>query len=101
MASGSPLIRPAYSEREIAESIVETCRRAPPVRSSTVDRELTLSAPEQPGVIFASYLPVWAGYLGRESPRTSSRFWNVLKDRYDDHLWAKHKRHAQAAFRAP
>jgi hypothetical protein len=41
--SGYALVRPAYSEREIAESIRETCRRAPLVRSSTANREPTTS----------------------------------------------------------
>lgn len=47
IASGYPQVRPAYSEREIASSIVETCRRAPTVRSSTVERELTSSGGPQ------------------------------------------------------
>ena len=42
-SSGMGLIRPAYTEREIAESIRETFRLAPLVRSSTADRELKLT----------------------------------------------------------
>ena len=40
----------------MAQSIVETCRRAPAVRSSTVDREQTPSAPGRPGA-FLSFDP--------------------------------------------